>query len=157
MKKIPLTKGKFAIVDDEDFEWLSKYTWHYLQIGYAATTLYKDKKKHNITMHRLILKFPKGKDVDHINHDTIDNRKSNLRVCSRSQNLWNMAKFDNQYKGVTFYKKLKRWRTCLHYKYKFIHVGYFTNPEDAARAYNQKAKELFGEFAYQNVIKKGST
>ena len=90
MKRIPLTQGKFALVDEEDYEWLNQWKWHYNN-GYATRNQWDPitKKQIKILMHRLIMKSSEDMQVDHANHNTLDNRKSNLRIVSYSNNLKN--------------------------------------------------------------------
>jgi hypothetical protein len=154
MKQIPLTKGKFTIVDDEDYEELSKYSWCLSTSGYARG-VYKGKA---IQMHRVINNTPIGMGTDHINWDRLDNRRSNLRTASRSQNQANIKKprrhkgVTSQYKGVCWYKNLNKWLSSIMVDQKRIYLGYFENEGDAAKAYNKNALKYFGEFAYQNII-----
>ena len=109
-------------------------------------------------MHRTIMKPKDGIDIDHANKNKLDNRRTNLRLCSRSQNLAN--KFDlnknrSGYKGVSFFKwgnRKKRWVSQIQFRYKTLRIGYFLTPEDAALAYNEAAKEYYGEFARLNNI-----
>ena len=159
MKTIILTKGKVAKVDDDDFEWLSKYKWHaVIHSGYfrAERTAYVNKKTVNIFMHREIMKTPKGMLTDHINHDTLDNRKENLRICTSSQNHMNFKKKLNNttgYKGVTINKSCHSkisYFAQITLNYKLHYLGTYNTAEDAARAYDKKARELFGDFAYIN-------
>lgn len=145
-KLIPLTQGKFAKVDNEDFEELKNINW-----------VYNNKYARNIKagyMHRLIINTPINMDTDHINHDTLDNRKSNLRICSRSKNNMNTISIDvnkkSIYKGVTWFKRDSKWKSQIMINYKNIHIGYFSSEFEAAKAYDKKAKELFGEFALTN-------
>lgn len=153
MQKIALSKqgknkGKyFALVDNKDFDWLNKWNW-FLNSGYAVR---KEKGK-NILMHRLILNTPEGKDSDHINMNRLDNRCENLRIATRSENMMNGCKSNNTsgYKGVCWNKLANKWRVQIKLNRKNIFLGYFTNKLEAAHAYNLKAKELFGKFAYLN-------
>ena len=156
MKKIQLTQGKSAIVDDCDFEWLSKHKWCAVKgrnTFYAITSIKNTvtKKWHNMRMHRLILNAPQSMDVDHRDHDGLKNIRSNIRLCTRSQNTSNMLPRKNktsQYKGVSRHKN--KWIAQIDCNGKHIHLGSFPNELDAARRYDVKAKELFGEFAYIN-------
>lgn len=155
MQKIELTQGKFALVDNEDFDEINQYNWCFAE-GYAVRTVTVSGKRKNQRMHRLITNCPDGFDVDHINHDKLDNQKSNLRVCSTSENLRNQkmrtyAK-SSRYKGVCFYKQDGNWQAHIRLNGKRKHLGYFTNEIDAAIAYNNAAIAMFGEFALINVI-----
>lgn len=158
-KYIPLSgelgAGKFAIVDDEDYDFLMRWKWS-LGSGYACrTTTVKDVGYVGISMHNVVMPEMEGFEIDHINRNRLDNRKSNLRYCTRSQNCGNKSlKSTNTsgYKGVS----RKQNRHCVSY-YSCIakdghtyHLGCFDNPIDAAKAYDKKAVELFGEFAYLN-------
>jgi hypothetical protein len=104
-------------------------------------------------MHRYIMKVPKGLVCDHINHNGLDNRKSNLRICTRQQNTYNQRSQkggSSKYKGVDWNKRQKKWRARIYYKRKFYYLGYFDNEVDAAKSYDKKAKEFFKEFACPN-------
>ena len=156
MKRIPLTRNQFALVDDEDFKPLSKYKWfaHNANTNYfyAATNI--DGK--TVLMHRLIMNMH-GKNpqqIDHANHDTLDNRKLNLRGCTKQQNAFNQKMhFDNRsgYKGVTTQKCGKHIVRVTKSR-KVYYCGFFVDAKEAALAYNIKAKELFGEYALLNVV-----
>jgi hypothetical protein len=144
---------KFALVDDEDFDKFNKYKWHSTKKGYALHTDTSVKPKKNILMHRLIMNCRKGLEVDHIYHNTLDNRKQNLRITTRIQNHQNtiIHKINKSgYKGVTKHKHSGKWESRIKYQGKKLHIGLFTNPRHAALAYDMWAKELFGEYAYLN-------
>ena len=157
MKKIPLTQGKFALIDDEDFELLSQHKWFAAKLGktfYAARKIYCKPKQTTRYMHRQILRPEKQKEVDHINHDGLDNRRCNLRVCTRSQNLQNQ-RFSrggsSKYRGIYYSRKKNKWRAQIGIKaHKKTYLGYFDDEKEAAKAYDVAAKELFGEFACLN-------
>ena len=148
MKKIPLTQGKFAFVDDDDYERLSRYTWYAYRnhkTFYAAT-----RTPSSLQMHRVIMNNPYGMMVDHKNMDGLDNRKKNLRVCSQSQNAQNSSKrIDNTsgIKGVSWATRDNRWKAQIRVNGKRIHLGYFISKHEAARAYCIAAKNYHGEFA----------
>lgn len=157
MKEIKLTKGAVAIVDNEDYEKLKNYSWYLSDTGYASTTTWDKVSKKSIhkKMHRMIIGAESGMDVDHINGNRLDNRKSNLRVCTRAENLKNSSiRSDNSsgYKGVSFFKPIKKWRAYIGVNGKHIPLGYFDDPIEAAKAYNKAALELHGEFAKLNII-----
>jgi len=155
MRKIELSQGKYALVDDDDFDEINQYNWCF-HGGYAERNVKVSGKQKTQKMHRLITNCPADMDVDHANHDKLDNRKDNLRVCSQSENTHNQkvrtyAK-TSVYKGVYFNKQAGKWRAQIKLNNKLKHLGLFTNEIDAAIAYNNAAIEMFGEFALLNVI-----
>jgi hypothetical protein len=151
MKEIPLTQGKIAIVDDQDYEMLSHWKWSVMHNGqkwYAQRVDYENRK--TILMHRVITDAPSGMDVDHANGDGLDNRRENLRVCTRSQNLANQSAKPNNlsgYKGVSWDKRMTRWIAFISVNNKTINLGRFDSREKAHEAYSQAAQTYFGEFA----------
>jgi len=155
MKKIKLTKGFEALVDDEDFEFLNRHSWYYAH-GYAVRTIYDNNhKSYQLRMHRLLIDTPNGFDTDHINRDRLDNRKSNLRVATRSQNVANtFVEKQNRsgYKGVSWKKSNRKWCAQIRALNKVIHIGLYVNIKDAAKAYNEEAKKHFGDFAVLNIL-----
>ena len=158
MKQIPLTQGKYAIVDNADYEWLNQWKWCAEKIGniyYAVRTIKINGKNIPQLMHRLILGLIKGdgKLTDHHNHNGLDNRLENLRICNNSQNHHNQLPQKDcisKYKGVGWFKRDKKWcaRICMNRKH--YHIGYFDTETKAAKAYDKKALELFGEYACIN-------
>lgn len=152
--EVPLTNGKFAIVDDEDFEKVSVYKWRF--DGRYATTVIDKESQRKVYMHRLITNAATGELIDHKNGDRLDNRKENLRIASFRENAANCrlhAHNTTGYKGVyRFSRGNKRWRASITFNDKQLSLGYYDNPIDAAKAYNAKALELFGEFARLNII-----
>ena len=165
MNKIELTQGKSAIVDAEDFDRVSEFKWHYLKVatGYAHRKQhigYKDGKRirKNIYMHRFIIGVEDSKvHVDHINHDTLDNRKSNLRLCTNAENSRNQKirkGGSSKYKGVYKYSdnRVKPFKAKIQFNYKTINLGYFATEREAAIAYNKAALHYFGEFALLNDV-----
>ena len=137
-KQIELTQGKFAIVDDEDFEYLSRHKWHIGSGGYAFTDGGKTR------MHRLITSCPANMDVDHINHNKLDNRKENLRVCTTEENCRNRVDNKNNksgFRGVSFHSPLNKWRAKIVLKNKHFHLGYFDTPQEASQAYEEVAAQ----------------
>ena len=157
MKKIPLTPEGYALVDDEDYAYLSGWAWHKEMLGsgehknpYArrGTNLYGGIKKTK-AMHRLIMGNPTGKEVDHINGDTLDNRRANLRVCTRAENAKNRKINRNNtssYKGVHRHQT-GAWRSRIQVGGKRISLGLFDTPELAHAAYKRAEKEYYGEYA----------
>jgi len=151
MKEIPLTQGKVAIVDDEDFEWLSQWRWYYTN-GYAARSVRAGGKK-MILMHREICKTIKGMETDHQDGDRLNNQRTNLRSCTHSENQQNTRmtrRNKSGYKGVSYFGPAKKWKAKITLNGNEIFLGYFFALEDAAYAYDNAAKELFGEFACTN-------
>lgn len=155
MKKIPLTSGGYALVDDEDYEFLVQWSWR----------IWKPQNRHAVyvrrgydskAMHRIIL----GLDdpsivVDHRNHDGLDNTRSNLRVCTTGENCRNRKVNPNTtsgYKGLYLNRATNKWVARIKHKKKCYRLGTFPTAEEAAEAYNVKAKELHGEFAYLNPV-----
>jgi len=157
MKKIPVGHGKFALVDDEDFKELSLLAWHidsysHCKSEYASST---GPKKSHLKMHRIIMKAEKGKIVDHINGNGLDNRKENLRIATYAQNSYNSGRQKNNssgFKGVSWenVRGSKNWRAQLTVNGKKVRIGRFKTPKEAALAHDKKAKELHGAFAYLN-------
>ncbi len=157
--EIELSKGKKAIIDDEDYVLVSRHKWHAhgeVDRFYAKTNIYyRDRKKELLGMHRLILGAKDDEHVDHINNNGLDNRKCNLRICTNQQNHFNMKPQEDcasQYKGVCWCKRRKRWYARIKLNYKNKWLGYFDNEADAAKAYNHAATEYFGEFKRLNII-----
>jgi hypothetical protein len=157
MKKIPLTKGAFALVDDDDYEYLSQYRWYLNTEGYAIREIWTgNKRRERVRMHREVMKTPKGVEVDHVNGNRLDNRKINLRHCTRSQNNRNSAvRSDNNtgYKGVALHRHSGLYHATINVDGRQISLKYHKTPEGAARAYNKAAVKHFGKFAKLNEIK----
>ena len=161
---IPLTKGKSAIVDFEDYERITAMgKWCCGSDGYAIKNIrtpvgVEGKRFTNIQMHRVIMNAPKHLQVDHIWGDTLDNRKEKLRLCTVSQNACNRGKNNNNssgYKGVWYRKSRQKWQADLVCEGKLIYLGLHTCPIEAAKAYNEGAVKYFGEFAKLNEIPNG--
>jgi len=154
MKEIQLSQGKVALVDDEDFERVNQYKWYATKsynTYYAVRNIAVCKNKQTIqTMHYFIMG---EKWIDHIEHNGLDNQKHNLRPCTNHQNTMNRKlniNASSKYKGVTLYRDNKRWKSQIQFKYKKLNLGLFISEIYAAKAYDEKAKELFGEFANLN-------
>lgn len=155
MKEIPLTKGKIAIVDAIDYEWLNQWNWCYNGKRHAIRGERRGGRYKAISMHREIMKPPPGFVVDHINGDGLDNRRQNLRICTTKQNNQNQSKHrDNTsgYRGVYFVKASKKWQASIRIDGKNYHQGLFEDPKEAALAYNKAAVEAWGEFAKLNPV-----
>src|SRR5579884_1734288 len=161
MKEIELTKGKTVKVDDSDYERVNQFKWYASDKGkgniyaYRKEWLPKEKRYKNIAMHRYILGLMGPYfEVDHIDGDTMNNQKENLRVVTHLQNMKNVKiRKGKRFKGVSYCnreKLIKKWRACIQVNNKFINIGYYMTEEEAARAYDVKAKELHGSFARLN-------
>lgn len=166
MKKIKLTQGKFALVDDENFEWLSKWKW-YVSVGYAVRcvkipkTQTSKRSTKSVLMHREIMNTPRKMYTDHKDGNRLNNQKSNLRVCTPTQNISNSkkhsngksSKFTSKFKGVFVYRE--RYRSHIRLSGKRIVRSFPYTPEgeiQAAKWYNEQAQKHHGEFALINLI-----
>ena len=156
MRMVELTKGMSSMVDDEDYDMLMQWSWfvHKCRNTFYAGRMHSSKKRH-IKMHRVIM----GIDdpaivVDHIDRDGLNNQRSNLRLATSSENLLNAPGWGaSGFRGVSFHKKANKWQVAVSHQGKSHWIGLFESINDAALAYNKKASELFGQFAFQNVIK----
>lgn len=156
MAKITLTRGRIAKVDDEDFVELNRYPWYCTAQGYASTGKYPN----NILMHRLIMNCPEGMVVDHINGDTTDNRKENLRIVKHRHNLLNTGKMKSnsrgitsKYKGVSLDKRSGKYQVrCSDLEGKQHSGGAYTTEKEAALAYNALAIKWQGSLAKLNEV-----
>jgi hypothetical protein len=151
---IPLTQGKFAIIDYADRELVLPYKWH-LKNGYAARRR-KVADGHGpcvILMHRVLCPVHEGMEVDHRNRDRLDNRRENLRPATSAQNKANGAVISHNtsgYRGVGRTTSGRPWTARIGIGGRVKHLGNFSSREDAALAYDKEARTVFGEFAFQN-------
>jgi hypothetical protein len=150
---IPLTKNRYAVIDKADYDALPELrdnNWFYHGAGYAWSWL----AGKNVLMHRLIMRPMQGAEVDHIDHDGLNNRRSNLRICEHKQNLKNLkrrrAGKSSPYKGVSFEKQTGRWKAQISVDGKNLNLGRFLTEHEAARVYNEAALRLHGEYAETN-------
>lgn len=157
MKLIPLSKGLFAKVDDEDYEWIMKHKWC---ATYAGNTYYAKRSKticgvkKSIFMHSEIIKPENGNVCDHVNRDGLDNQKNNLRQCTKSQNQYNRRSNGfSKYLGVSYEKDRGKWRASIKHGTIIKRSSRFDTETEAAIWYNNKAKELHKEFANLNIIR----
>lgn len=156
--EIQLSQGQFAIVDDIDFEYLSKYKWSAFRDGrrfYAHRNITIDGKHTTQKMHHAIMGDPNGRIIDHIDGNGLNNTRANLRWCSRAENSRNARPNPNaysKYKGVWFNKLEGKYMAGIMVDRTAISLGYFISEIDAALAYNKAALAHHGEFAYQNII-----
>lgn len=161
MKQIQLTQGKVALVDDEDYGFLNQWKWYAwynrcTKSFYAMRMTTIEGKRKTIGMHRIILGLTDNKvHGDHINHNTLDNTRNNLRIATSSQNNSNMGSRENsssKYLGVFWHKLAKKWQAGITKNYKFEYLGLYDNENEAAVVYNNAAKAIHGEFANLNEV-----
>lgn len=154
--RIPLTYGKFAVIDADDEPLVSGFRWRAHErfgIWYAIANVARDGRRSLIQMHRLITDAPVGVYVDHRNGDGLDNRRSNLRHCSNSQNQQNRHQLTTNtsgYRGVTWNRASNKWQAAIKHQQESHYLGLYEHLEDAARAYDAAARELFGDFMRPN-------
>lgn len=151
--RIELTQGYYTEIDPEDYEAVSIFKWGVLRTK-QGTKLYAQTiggSKKPLLMHRLILRANPFEEVDHKDGDGLNNTRENLRIATRSQNSANRYP-SKGYKGVHLLKQTGRYQAGIKFEGHKLHLGYYDTPEEAALAYNQKAQELFGEFARLNDV-----
>ena len=156
-KQIKLTQGQFTIVDDSDYEYLSHRKWYAMRQksgAYYAVSNRTDCKGKKYIMHRVIMDAPQGILVDHRNHNTLNNIRSNLRLCTQAENQHNQVPQGgtSEFKGVAWHSRDKCWRAYITLDDTKIHLGTFYDECKAARAYDIGAVTHFGEFAYLNLL-----
>jgi len=161
-RRIPLSRGKFAIVDPDDYPELKKYKWFATKNGatfYAKrhTRLTERIKTTSVCMHRLIMNAPDNLVIDHINYNGLDNRKANLRLATRRQNSLHIIRTMNpgssKYKGISWREDRKKWAVRIMTDGKTINLGCYKDEVEAARAYDKAARKLHGQFASLNFPK----
>lgn len=139
-----------VMIDDEDYD-LDQFNWSINpKDGYVYGRI---PEKGQVRLHRLITNALPGEEVDHKDGNKLNNVKSNLRRCTKAQNMCNSKKYSTNksgYKGVSFHKRSNKWQSTIMKNQKKIYIGVFDNPVEAAKAYDTKAIELFGEFAKTN-------
>jgi len=152
LRTIRLTKNKKAKVDDEDYEWLSQYKWYACEMRNKWYAVRKVNRK-NVYMHRFIISPDIRLQIDHIDGDGLNNTRENLRVCTSTENARNRRKINggsSQYKGVHWHKRQCQWIARITIDRKQIQIGSFNSEIEAAKAYDDKARYYFGEFAKLN-------
>ncbi len=153
---VTLTQSKIATIDSRDYEMISRYKWHAEikkhGVWYAASTIRRqDGKKRILYMHTLIMGDHPHYQMDHKDHDGLNNTRGNLRLCTWRQNQWNRIghiKTSSRYKGVCWNSGRKKWQVAIAHKY----IGLYEDEKTAALVYNTKARELYGEFAFINEV-----
>lgn len=159
--EIPLTRGKVALVDAEDYEWLMQWRWRVSPDGYAVrnSDYVKGQKRTTLHMHREIIKAPKGIKVDHRDRSTLYNWRSNLRLANDFESARNRGPNKNsasKYKGVVWMGKIKKWQAQIGIKQAGkrtnVYLGVFSSESDAAITYNEYAQRFHGAFAMLNEI-----
>lgn len=158
-RMIALTQGMYAKVDADDFEFINQWDW-FVMSGYAVRNRSKQSGERHVFMHRVILQTPDGMDTDHRNGDRLDNRRANLRVCMRAENQHNTgarvmrtsrrSSRPSIHKGVYWETYTGRWRASIQIGTKRWSLGRYDSEEEAARAYDNAARELHGKFAKLN-------
>lgn len=151
---IPLTQGKNAIVDEVDAPTLAQWVWAFHSRGYAYRSEGPRSARRAVLMHRFLLKTPEGFDTDHINGNKLDNRRSNLRVATRSQNNVNrdvLVTNTSGYKGVRPAKRAGSWSASIVVNDSEVSLGIYASKDEAARAVDQAALKYFGAYARLNL------
>ena len=157
MREIPLTRGYVALVDKDDFQTVAAHRWYAMKGDKFGNLVYAARKVGNqtILMHRQITEAAPGEFVDHCNRNGLDNQRANLRVCTNSQNQANQtlraAKAQSRFKGVR--RSYRRWAAQIEVMGKTIYLGTFGSEESAARAYDDAARQHFGDFARTNFVR----
>jgi hypothetical protein len=140
-----------TLIDTKNIPLVENYRWNLDGLGYATSK----SNGRRIKLSRVIMGEPKGMIVDHINHNTLDNREANLRICTRSQNMMNRKTnkvSSSGYKGVYWHDSGNSWAAQISINNKRIYLGLFKNIEDAIAARKKAEEKYYGEFVYKEVI-----
>lgn len=152
--QIQLSRGKLALIDEDNFEYLNQWKWQFDSHGYATRRQWiagGKGKTIKVYLHRLVMDNPVKNKVDHINGNKLDCIRTNLRVCTHSQNLMNRGKNINNtsgFKNIFFDRVRNKWRVEIKVNYKPIYIGRFTNKEDAIKEQIVAEKKYFGEYSF---------
>ena len=162
MKQIELTQGQYALVDDKDYEWLNQYKWYACKERpgnfYAVrNSSGANGKRHTIKMHRQLLGLEYGdkREGDHWDHNTLNNCRNNIRICTHKQNGMNRKPDRNtssRYRGVSWNTWAKKWVAQTTIDGERTHLGYYNDEEIAALAFDLVARKAYGKFAYLNFL-----
>lgn len=161
MNLLPLTNqpDKLAMIDPDMYAYLSGYLWHLTNLGYCARYDCAQGAKQMVYMHRQVLDVHDGSGphlyVDHINGNRADNRRSNLRLATKAENMRNRGRTKantSGFKGVSYHAQSSKWRAYIKTNYKQLYLGLFEDPREAAKAYNEAALMLHGDFACLNPV-----
>jgi hypothetical protein len=160
MKTLPLTKGRVAMVDDEDFPAVAQFRWYVSTHGYAVRTVHANGRSTKVSLHRFLMKPQGGEHIDHINGDPLDCRRANMRIATRSQNLANARKritSTQPFKGITYdaTRRRLRWYARVNKDGRRFRSKRFETAEEAARAHDDLARQLHGDFARLNFPRIG--
>lgn len=156
-REIPLTRGKVAVVDDEDYDRIAQHKWYAEPIGrrwYACRRIERGGIRRKVYMHREVVGAEPGTDTDHRDHDGLNNRRGNLRSCTRSQNCANIPNKAgrSRFKGVQWITRKSSWQARIRVDWHSRFLGWFETEEEAALAYNAAALAAWGEFAKLNEV-----
>jgi hypothetical protein len=154
VQQILLTRGCCALVDDNDYEKIRGITWHLTGRGYVAGRVKTKGVRQHVYLHRFLLNAQPGQFVDHLDGDRLNNTRANLRLVTRAQNQWNRKVQRNRsgYKGVSWHRHKGRFYARIQVNGQRYNLGYFDTAEEAAEAYDEAARRLFGEYARLNGV-----
>jgi hypothetical protein len=150
MKKIKLTQGKYALVDDSDFKDLNKHKWYAIRHHNTFYAVRSKKDGGKVHMHRVILKPPEHLETDHADKNGLNNQRGNLRACTHSENQRNKCKSIHNtsgYKGLSWCARNNKWLVRLSIDKKRIYLGHFKTKKEASEAYNKACLKYHGNFA----------